>query len=181
LRGQDGAPIANAAIDVVSKTTANDARELVKRSGPRTRNDGAWSFALPRGASSRDVSFRYRSHVNDTIASASATVRLRVRAGLRLVIHPRIAKRGQRIRFNGRLLGAPLPRGGKQIVLMARASRGPWVRFNVVRTGAGGRFHTTYRFQQPGTARYRFRALSLAEAAYPYLAGGSNVVVVRKR
>jgi hypothetical protein len=28
---------------------------------------------------------------------------------------------------------------------------------------------------------YRFRALSLSEAAYPYLAGGSNVVKVRKR
>jgi hypothetical protein len=136
---------------------------------------------LPRGVSSRDLSLRYRSHVNDTIPAATAGVRLRVRAGLRLTIHPRVARRGQAIRFAGRLLGAPLPRGGKQVVLMARASRGGWVRFNVVRTGAHGRFRTTYRFQQPGTARYRFRALSLAEAAYPYLAGGSNVVRVAKR
>jgi hypothetical protein len=181
LRARDGAPIANAAIDVVSKTTANNARELGKRNGPRTRNDGSWFLALPRRVSSRDVSFRYRSHVNDTIPSAATTVRLRVRAGLRLVIHPHVAKRGQLIRFNGRLLGGPLPRGGKQIVLMARASRGAWVRFNVVRSGRQGRFHATYRFQQPGVARYRFRALSLAEAAYPYLAGGSNVVVVHKR
>ena len=44
-----------------------------------------------------------------------------------------------------------------------------------------GRFRATYRFQQPGAALYRFRALSLSEAAYPYLAGGSNVVAVRKR
>ena len=92
-----------------------------------------------------------------------------------------MARRGQLIRFIGRLLGGPLPRGGKQIVLVARASRGAWVRFNVVRSGRGGRFRATYRFQQPGVARYRFRALSLAEAAYPYLAGGSNVVAVRKR
>jgi hypothetical protein len=181
LRTQDGAPIANATIDVVSKTTANNARELVKRGGPRTRSDGSWYLVLPRRASSRDVSFRYRSHVNDTIPSATAGVRLRVRAGVRLAIRPRVAKRGQAIRFSGRLLGAPLPRGGKQIVLMARASRGAWVRFNVVRSGPGGRFHATYRFQQPGAARYRFRALSLAEAAYPYLAGGSNTVIVRKR
>jgi hypothetical protein len=181
LRTADGAPIANAAIDVVSKTTAVGARELGKRNGPRTRNDGSWYLVLPRGASSRELSFRYRSHVNDTIPSATATVRLRVRAGLSLAIHPRVARRGQRIRFAGRLLGGPLPRGGKQIVLMARASHGPWVRFNVVRTGRAGRFRAIYRFQQPGAARYRFRALSLAEAAYPYLAGGSNVVVVRKR
>jgi len=181
LRTQDGAPIANAAIDVVSKTTANNARELGKRGGPRTRSDGSWYLVLPRRVSSRDVTFRYRSHTNDTIPSATARVRLRVRAGLRLAIHPRRARQGQVIRFNGRLLGGPLPRGGKQIVLMARASHGAWVRFNVVRTDRRGRFHAGYRFQQPGAALYRFRALSLAEAAYPYLAGGSNVVIVRKR
>ena len=180
LRSADGAPIANAAIDVVSKTTAVNARELGKRNGPRTRGDGSWFVVLARGVSSRDVTFRYRSHVNDTIASATAGVRLRVRAGLRLAIHPRRARRGQAIRFSGRLLGGPLPRGGKQVVLMARASRGAWVRFNVVRTDPSGRFRAVYRFQQPGAARYRFRALSLSEAAYPYLAGGSNVVAVRK-
>jgi hypothetical protein len=181
LRTRDGKAIGGAAIDVVSRTTAVGARELAKRNVPRTRADGSWFLVLPRSVSSRDVTFRYHSHLNDTVASASASVRLRVRAGLRLTIHPRIARRGQRIRFKGRLLGGPLPRGGKQIVLMARASRGGWVRFNVVRSGKGGRFTATYRFQQPGSAHYRFRALSLAEAAYPYLAGGSNVVAVRKR
>jgi hypothetical protein len=181
LRGQDGAPISNAVIDVLSRTTAVNARELAKRNGPRTASDGSWRLALPRGISSRDLTFRYRSHVNDTIPTATATVRLRVRAGLRLVIRPRHARSGQAIRFDGRLLGAPLPRGGKQIVLMARASHGGWVRFNVIRTDRRGRFRTTYRFQQPGTAIYRFRALSLAEAAYPYAAGGSNVVRVLKR
>jgi hypothetical protein len=180
LRTVHGAPIAGAAIDVRSKTTANNARELGKRGGPRTRSDGSWYLVLPRLVSSRDVTFRYRSHVNDTIPSATATVRLRVRAGLRLQIRPRTVRRGQTIRFAGRLLGGPLPRGGKQIVLMARPRRGAWVRLNVVRTRREGQFHATYRFQQPGVARYRFRALSLAEAAYLYLAGGSNVVVVRK-
>jgi hypothetical protein len=165
----------------VSKTTAVNARELAKRNGPRTGSDGSWRLVLPRNVSSRDLTFRYRSHVNDTIPTATAAVRLRVRAGLRLVIHPRHARRGQAIRFAGRLLGGPLPRGGKQIVLMARASRGAWVRFNVIRTEGRGRFHTTYRFQQSGAATYRFRALSLAEAAYPYVAGGSNVVRVKKR
>jgi hypothetical protein len=181
LRTADGAPIANAALDVVSKTTAVNARELAKRSGPRTGADGAWFVVLPRGVSSRDVTFRYRSHVNDTIASATARVRLRVRAGVHLAIRPRRARTGQAIRFSGRLLGGPLPRGGKQVVLMARASRGAWVRFNVVRTDGRGRFRSVYRFRQPGAALYRFRALSLSEAAYPYLAGGSNVVKVRKR
>jgi hypothetical protein len=181
LRTTDGAPIANAAIDMVSKTTAVNARELAKRAGPTTGADGGWRVALPEGVSSRDVTFRYRSHVNDTIAAATAGVRLRVRAGLHLAIHPRRAKQGQAIHFDGRLLGGPMPRGGKQVVLLARASRGGWVRFNVVRTDGGGRFRTIYRFRQAGATVYRFRALSLSEAAYPYLAGGSNVVKVRKR
>jgi hypothetical protein len=181
LRAQDGAPISNAVIDLVSKTTAVNARELAKRNGPRTASDGSWRLTLPRDVSSRDLTFRYRSHVGDTIPTATATVHLRVRAGLRLAIRPRHARRGQAIRFAGRLLGAPLPRGGKQIVLMARTSRGGWVRFNVIRTDREGRFRTIYRFQQPGAATYRFRALSLAEAAYPYAAGGSNVVRVLKR
>jgi hypothetical protein len=180
LRALDGGPIAHAALDVVSKTTAVNAREVAKRNGPRTGTDGAWFVVLPRGVSSRDVTFRYRSHVNDTIASATARVRLRVRAGVHLTIRPRRARTGQAIRFSGRLLGGPLPRGGKQVVLMARASRGAWVRFNVVRTDRRGRFRAVYRFRQPGAALYRFRALSLSEAAYPYLAGGSNVVKVRK-
>jgi hypothetical protein len=181
LRTTEGAPIASAAIDMVSKTTAVNARELAKRAGPKTGADGGWRVALPKGVSSRDVTFRYRSHVNDTIAAATASVRLRVRAGLHLAIHPRRAKQGQAIHFDGRLLGGPLPRGGKQVVLLARASRGGWVRFNVVRTDRGGRFRTIYRFRQAGATVYRFRALSLSEAAYPYLAGGSNVVKVRKR
>lgn len=181
LRTADGTPVARAVLDVISRTTAVDARTLAKRNGPVTGADGRWSLVLPRNVSSRDVTFRYRSHVGDTIPTATASVRLRVRAGLRLAIHPRVARRGQTIRFAGRLLGGPLPRGGKQIVLVARARRGPWLRFNVIRTGTAGRFRATYRFQQPGAVAYRFRALSRAEAAYPYLAGGSNVVTVVKR
>lgn len=181
LVGPDGTPITKATLDVVSKTTAVNARELAKRNGPVTDADGRWSLVLPRTVSSRDVTFRYRSHVGDTVPTATAGVQLRVRAGLRMRIRPRVARRGQTILFSGRLLGGPLPPGGKQIVLVARGSKGPWLRFNVVRTGAGGRFRATYRFAQPGTVRYRFRALSRAEAAYPYLAGGSNVVRVLKR
>ena len=100
---------------------------------------------------------------------------------MRLTVSPRRAVRGQSVRFRGRLLGGPIPRGGKQLVMTVRGQTGGWLRFDVVRTDSRGRFSLGYRFKQPGAARYRFRALSLAEAAYPYLAGGSNVAAVRKR
>ena len=59
---------------------------------------------------------------------------------------------------------------------MARASRGAWVRFNVVRTDARGGSDRSTASASRARRCYRFRALSLTEAAYPYLAGGSNVV-----
>ncbi len=175
-----GGPIADARLDLLSRTTAVNARSLPKR-GPVTGADGRFSVTLPSNVSSRDLTLRYRSHVADTIPVASSALRLRVRAGVRLRVSPHVARRGGTVRFSGRLLGGPVPRGGKLIVLMVRGRTGPWLRFNVVRTDRRGRFRAAYRFKQPGAARYRFRALSLAEAAYPYLAGGSNAAIVRKR
>ena len=52
LRTADGAPITNAAIDMVSKTTAVNAHELAKRAGPRTGADGGGALRCP-GASPR--------------------------------------------------------------------------------------------------------------------------------
>jgi hypothetical protein len=180
LATAQGEPISGATLDFQTKTTAVNARTLPKR-GPQTAGDGTFSVVLPRNVSSRDLTLRYRSHVADTIPIATSSLRLRVRAGVRLTVSPRVAVRGQTVRFRGRLLGTPIPRGGKQLVMTVRGQTGGWLRFDVVRTDSRGRFTLTYRFKQPGTARYRFRALSLAEAAYPYLAGGSNVAVVRKR
>jgi hypothetical protein len=180
LATAQGEPISGATLDVISKTTAVNARALAKR-GPQTGSDGGFSMVLPRGVSSRDLTLRYRSHVADTIPVAASSLRLRVRAGVRLTVRPRRAVRGQTVRFHGQLLGGPIPRGGKQLVMTVRGQTGGWLRFDVVRTDSRGRFSLGYRFKQPGAARYRFRALSLAEAAYPYLAGGSNVAAVRKR
>ncbi len=102
-------------------------------------------------------------------------------AGLSLSIRPRVASVGRSISFRGRLLGAPLPRGGKQLVLEARAPRGRWIVFNVIRTRAHGQFRAKYRFRFPGPATYQFRVHCEAEAAYPYAAGNSNTVSVRER
>jgi len=86
-----------------------------------------------------------------------------------------------RERFSGRLRSGPVPPGGKQLVLEARAPGGAWLQFKVVRTNARGRFHAGYRFRFPGPARYQFRALSEPESDYPFAAGTSNVVGVRER
>ena len=106
---------------------------------------------------------------------------LTVRAAVRLSISPRSASVGTRIRFSGRVHGAPVPSVGKLLVLEARSGGGAWIKFNVVRSDRAGRFRASYRFRFPGPARYQFRAVSEAEGDYPYAAGSSNVVVVHER
>ena len=83
--------------------------------------------------------------------------------------------------LTGGLLGGPVPRGGKQLVLEARSSGGPWIAFDVLRTDRRGRYRDVYRFKLPGPADYGFRALSESEADYPFATGASNVVRVRER
>jgi hypothetical protein len=109
------------------------------------------------------------------------TLTLAVRAGIGLSITPRTTSVGRRIFFRGRMLGGPIPAGGKQLVLEARSPGSAWLEFDVIRTDARGRYRASYRFKFPGPADYRFRVLSEPESDYPFAAGSSNVVRVREQ
>jgi hypothetical protein len=84
-----------------------------------------------------------------------------------------------RIFFSGVLHGAPIPPGGKQLVLEA-SSDGEWIQFDTIRTDTKGHYHASYRFKFPGPVTYRFRVLSPYEADFPFLSGASNEVAVRE-
>ncbi len=124
--------------------------------------------------------FAYCSHVDDTVPAATATLTLRVHAGLTLNIAPHTASVGRRIFFSGVLHGTPIPPGGKQLVLEASSGR-EWVEFRTISTNAKGRYHASYRFKFPGPVTYRFRVVSPYEADFPFLRGASNVVDVHER
>src|SRR5262249_159982 len=132
---------------------------------------------LPGRLSSRTLCFAYRSLVGARTA-VTRTLTLRVRAGVALNIAPRTASVGRTIFFRGRLRAGPIPAGGQHLGLEARSPAGPWLKFDVIRTDARGRYRTTYRFKFPGPAEYQFRVLSEAESDYPFAAGSSNVVGV---
>jgi hypothetical protein len=146
----------------------------------RTGPTGAWTFTLPKDISSSTLRVAYRSHVDDTVPVATATLALRVHAGIALRIAPRVTSVGHRIVFTGVLHGAPIPPGGKQLVLEA-SSGGGWVQFDTITTNAKGRYRASYRFKFPGPASYRFRVYSPHEADFPFLEGTSNVVGVNER
>ena len=180
LLDENGQPITGAKLDVLVQTTLTHAPVRQLKNSPTTTATGTFKLTLPRHATSRTITIRYRSHVNDNVPIAQARLALRVRPRITLAVSPHRAVRGTRLRFSGRLVSGPIPRGGKQIVLQAKAGRGAWQRFDVVRTNAHGRFHAAYRFRTAGAARFTFRAVSRYEAAYPYIAGSSAGVHVAK-
>jgi hypothetical protein len=180
LTAPGGVPIAGARVDVRA-TPAYTGAKLVTITSPSTGPDGRFKIRLPRGVSSRTLRLAYRSHLGDAVPAATRSLSLSVDAGIAMRIAPRTASVGQSIFFRGRLLGGPVPRGGKQLVLEARSPGGPWIEFDVVRTDARGRYHASYRFKFAGPARYQFRVRSEAEADYPFAAGSSNVVAVFER
>jgi hypothetical protein len=92
-----------------------------------------------------------------------------------------LARNGQVLRFEGRLLGRPLPRGGKLVEIRVLLASG-WQTFKTTRTDRAGRFTATHRLRRSFLpATYRFRARSREEGAYPYATGTSRVVRVRIR
>lgn len=180
LTAPGGTPIADAEVEV-GERPAYAGAGVHAVAVARTAADGDWSLRLPRGLPSGVLLVAYRAQVGAATPAATRTLTLVVRAGVSLAVAPRVAAAQGEIRFRGRLLGGPVPPGGKQVVLEARSPGGRWLEFRVVRARSGGRFAFAYRFRLAGPVRYQFRAVSEAEADYPYGAGSSNVVGVYER
>jgi hypothetical protein len=180
LTAPGNVPIVGASIDLTATPRYTGATPL-KMASPRTGADGRFTVSLPRGVSSRSLTFAYRARLGDAQPVATRRLALEVQAGVRLSVAPRVSSVGRSIFFKGVLRGAPLPAGGKQLVLEARSPGGGWIEFDVIRTGAGGRYRASYRFKFPGPERYQFRVLSKYEADFPFLEATSNVVGVSER
>jgi hypothetical protein len=180
LTAPDGSPIAGASVQVLSTPRFQGARAIVLPSA-LTASDGSLRVRLPASTPSTHLTFAYSSHLNQAGPDVIAPLELTVPARLTLRVTPRTSHAGGTIAFAGTLLGAPLPRGGKQLVLEARSPGAPWRQFQVLSTAARGRYRATYRFRLPGPIVYQFRAVSRLEADFPFATGSSNVVRVRER
>jgi hypothetical protein len=180
LTAPGNVPITGASIDLTATPEYTGAKPL-RMASPQTGSDGRFAVSLPRGESSRSLTFAYRVHIGDPQPVVTNTLALSVKAGIRLSVAPRVTSVGRSIFFKGVLEGAPLPAGGKQLVLEARSPGGAWIEFDVIRTGLKGRYGASYRFKFPGPARYQFRVLSKYEADFPFAEAASNMVGVRER
>lgn len=180
LLHEKGSSIGNARVEMLS-TNAVAGAQTVDKGGVRTRQDGTWTLILPANVSSRTLTFRYRSHLGDDKVTAEQTLRLQIKASVRLRITPRVTRNGKSIRFTGRLMSRPVPVRGKLVELQARdAGHGRWITFKSLRTTRSGTFRARYTFRRTrGRVTYEFRARARYEGTYPYLAGTSNTVRVK--
>jgi hypothetical protein len=180
LLAPGGTPIAGATVQArfLPACLGAQPRQLA---AARTGADGAFALRLPASLPSGRLTLSYSARVGQAVPDVTSALTLTVPASLRLSVTPGVSRAGGTIRFAGALRGGPLPSGGKQIVLEARAPRGPWRQFEVLSTRAHGAFRASYRFRLAGPIVYQFRATSPREADYPYAAGASNIVSVRER
>lgn len=180
LTSATGAPIGGAEIEVL-ETPAYERSPTRKLGEARTRPNGSFSFRLPPSTPSARLTFAYSAELPAPAPAATASLQLTVPASLSLKITPRTTQQHGTIVFAGKLRGAPLPPGGKQLVLEARTLGDPWRQFQVLTTGGAGAYRASYRFRLAGPIDYQFRVLSTQEADFPYAQGTSNVVLVHER
>ena len=141
-----------------------------------TDGDGRYRFRLPAGPS-RSVEATFAGTPKLSRA-AGPSLRLNVKARVRLKIKPRKVYNGGAVRMRGSVgfKGALPPARGKLLAIQFfDPSRHKWRPVEVLRTNRRGRFHYTYRFRTISFAqRIIFRATALPEAGWPYLPSTSK-------
>jgi hypothetical protein len=180
LTAPSGAPIAGALVQVLD-TPSYEGSRTVALASARTAFNGSFRVRLPAATPSSRLTFAYSANPADVVPDVTAALALKVPASVALNVTPRSSHVGGSIVFTGTLHGAPLPPGGKTLVLEARTSGGSWRQFQVLATRSHGRYRATYRFRLAGPITYEFRTVCPEEADFPYATGASNVVRVRER
>jgi hypothetical protein len=179
LTAPSGAPIGGARVHVLD-TPSREGAHTIALASVRTAPDGSFRVRLPAATPSSRLTFAYSANLAAAVPSVTAALTLTVPASVRLDVTPRTSHAGGTIVFSGTLHGAPLPPGGKTLVLEARTPGSSWRQFQVLATRAHGRYRASYRFRLAGPIVYEFRVVSPAEADFPYGTGASNVVRVRE-
>jgi hypothetical protein len=173
LTTRAGQPVGGAAVCVGERADAANAR-LAARASVVTDPRGRFSYRVPAGPSRR-IRFAHRAASGAVVARS---VRLRVRAPVRLRASRRSLRNGQRLLLRGTLPGRPRPRGGVLVELQAWRT-GRWQTFATTEAGPRGRFSRGYRFTRTvGRQTYRLRARVPHQPAYPYAAGASRAIAV---
>ncbi len=172
----NGASVGRTTITVLSRLRTGGA--FARFAALRTGVDGSFRFNAGSGPS-RTLRFHWEG--TDTVRPSSADMAVRVPARSSIAVDRRGVRNGEAVTFSGRLLGRPLPEGGKLVDLQVKL-RGRWRTFAAPRADSAGRWRYAYRFEATrGRVVYGFRARIRRETAYPYELGHSRIVRVTVR
>jgi hypothetical protein len=176
LGTKDGTRLGGQRVWILTATDNGSPRFRIVRA-VTTASDGRWTARLYAGPS-RLVEAVYGGGPRAE-PSVSRPAQLRVSAGIRLHIRPRLVHWGQTVRIRGSVLGGYVPPAG-EIVFLWVGWRGGSTYVGHVYARSAGRFSSTYTFfQGRGTLTYHFWAKTGRENDYPYTPGRSNRVSVR--
>lgn len=162
-------------IEVLERLDRRGARERLTRTVV-TKADGSFSTGLATSRPSRVVRLAYRSAAGGRFVSRALTVRVLSASRLRASLHGRL------VRFSGRVVSGPMPKGGKRVQMEGRSPGSAWTTFKTLQTDAKGRFAGTYRLRvrRPGVV-LKVRAVVPRETGYGYLGSRSRAVTLRVR
>lgn len=173
LLGPGGVPIANAVLDVQTRTALPGA-PVAAAGKVVTGADGRFTYTAPAGPS-RVVRIAYRSHMADASFADTSDVTLLVAAGVTIKATPTKVRNRHATVFTGQLLGKPITKRGVVVDLQV-FFRKKWRTFGAPRTNRAGKYKFRYRFMA-GAATWKFRARVRRETSYPYMLGYSAKTV----
>jgi len=174
LQGAEPSP-AGTQIEVFKKLDRRGAREVLA-GHVVTGSTGSFSLRLPTTRPSRTVRLVYRPTSGGEVVSRA--LKLRVHSASRVSA----SLRGRVVRFSGKVLSGPMPKGGKRVQMEGRSPGSAWTPFKSFRTDKKGRFSGTYRLRvrRPGVV-LKIRAVVPSEVGYGYVSSRSRAVALRVR
>jgi 5-hydroxyisourate hydrolase-like protein (transthyretin family) len=169
----DGRAITGALVQVLSRAGA-EPEQLVETL--TTDADGRFR-SVATGTSSRALRLVYGG--SSLTLPSQAALKMRVPAATSVRVSRRRLRNGQRVTFNGRVRGLPVPAAGKLVEVQVRFSD-RWQTFRTTRSDATGRWSSRYRFQRTrGVQLYHFRIRLPEEGGYPFETSVSRTLVVQ--
>jgi len=173
LLDAQGRAIGGATLDVLERALAGSGPRVLSHA--TTRSDGAFTVAVPEGAS-RTIEVAYRAFLQDAAYAARARVQETIGAGVLMRVSARHTSPTGTIKLSGVVHGQ-IPRGGVIVELLVHY-QGQWVPFRTPQTDGEGRFHTRYQFHG-AVGRFPFRAeVPSGQAGFSFGRGYSATVAV---
>jgi hypothetical protein len=178
LRDENGRPIVGATVSVLERMNVPGAQWVPARAPLVTDAAGKMRWLIP-AKFSRTIRYAYKANLANTDFQSTADVVLTVSSKTTIKPNKRFFRNGQTLRFTGRLLSRPVPRGGVLIDLQAKVGR-TWQTFKTTRSRSNGRWSTAYTFRATrGLQTYTFRARVRQDTGFPYAISKSRLLRIK--